>query len=302
MIEKVSSHACAAFLLAAYEVCLFASLSWAQGNSTLVFHKTLGSYSIDAYQASDTVSGAFLTLNVTATSGATRSLVLDRRIHKIKNVFVYEQSRVVIIGEGSVAEMVTVASLDTLAEIDRFQSYETSISPDARFMAFEKFFPANYPGSPSLYLVYDVTVSPAANRMVNTGSDADAGWVLYPDQNRQQMTYDVSSSDDITSHLLRSPLTWIDNAHLAFIDYSARQTKAVLVTLGSGIASPLVFQQVLDVHSIVDEAALEPTITPASIIFADSIEAGAITSGSVELIIHLRTLREIKVTTVSVQF
>ena len=282
-------------------VLFLAPILAAQGTGTLVFHKAVDGYSIDAYDANYGVSEPFLTLRITPPSGPVHSMTLDRRSRKVTDVFVQGQSRAIVTINSSVAQIVTIVDLASWTELDKFLCYEASVSPDSHMVAFKKFFPSNHPVGPALYLAYDVTLSPAANRMSATESEADAGWAFYPDQNRQQLTYDLSLFNATNQHLLRSPLTWIDNSHLAFIDYSNEKTNAVMVNLMSGVASPVVSTQLLDESALVNVAALRGKIKAAEIIFADAIE-GHVNCGAVDLIIHLRPLPEMTASTVTVQF
>jgi len=180
--------------------------------------------------------------------------------------------------------------IDPAAErpIDEFMVHSRSLSPDRRYMAFERGIPNGAAIADSVCLVYDAEQPPIANSM-----DAELGifrgLAVYPRENRQtQRYYAADSSRD--AHRFVSPMTWISSTQFAFVDLFQNRASVVLVDVTSGLRAPRMTETPVDAETVVDEATLPRYLTPASALFISSIQMMS-TDQQVTLRLHLRPER-----------
>jgi hypothetical protein len=192
-------------------------------------------------------------------------------------IFLPVPDRLVIIG----GEQVAIADPTTATVVDHFWTHEgetVAASPTAQWIAFLPPAP-RWRDESSIYLIYDVRWLPAANRMPNQYSAPDwgpmdandyvAGWAVYPLSNSHAKLYrrsfitrePGSPRSDIMDygpfHTVESPLLWISDTQLAFIDHVNHVSRMVIVDVSAGVERPRVTEHEIDVSSIVDSSRLQ---------------------------------------------
>ena len=117
---------------------------------------------------------------------------------------------------------VVVVDLRSRKIIDKFYCYAPALSPDKRFLAYIKFFPAHFvQGASDVYLVYDFQKSPAENRTMGVSMNdiQNVGQPIYPRESKNQ-TGDNTDRPDSEIHMLESgALFWApEQDRLVFAD------------------------------------------------------------------------------------
>lgn len=112
-----------------------------------------------------------------------RDILLPSDLVQVASARLFHEDRVVIDGmvNADVWKSVIV-DLKNNEVIDSFLCYSPAVSPNGRYIAFIKFFPAHgISSAEDRYMIYDVASSPAANRPPNIKSHpAVVGRVVYP--------------------------------------------------------------------------------------------------------------------------
>ncbi|MFZ5548841.1 MAG: hypothetical protein ACOZJX_09120 [Pseudomonadota bacterium] len=160
------------------------------------------------------------------------------QIHRIR----IGNDRVIVSGwmNGALATCVAAFDLKSGGLVDKFWGYAPSISPDARFIAFVKFFPSHgVERWEDQYRLYDLLKSPQENRLpLLADSDSavgnqqvEVGQVLYPlrlkEANRRW--YDIREGDQ---HQRAAHFGWSKNSReVAILDTYQGRVTAVLVSV-----------------------------------------------------------------------
>jgi len=140
-------------------------------------------------------------------------------------------------GAGSEIAVVDVASAKLL---DRFVCYLPSISPDGRYIAFIKFYPAHFTeGADDHYMLYDLARSAEGNRPAGVpAEDWDTvGFCLYPIGVGNQSADNLRRPEG-TRHMSRSGFFWSAHGQVAFADQVEGEpdVRVLLVTVEDGVA------------------------------------------------------------------
>jgi hypothetical protein len=222
------------------------------------FHAAIGDVSIEATiepTGSSTVALGY-------PGGDVRPL--DKRVlFMVGDALAYGDSRLMLFTRerSHRAAIVNVAS-STI--VDELSFGAAAVSPTGQFIAYDAFVP-RWAEASALYLVYDVSQTPAANRMPKerrrtaVHKSYDHGWPVYPPDNVAGRTYQTPtyairaeaaawSSATVTQPMHRrvSPLTWVGETQLAFVDESAGVLTAVVADVAAGVSRPIVKTRVLD--------------------------------------------------------
>lgn len=273
--------------LVAFTVGSIALASVSNADTLAPFHSTIGGWTIDIVGTPIQSGDLIYTLSATSSAGSHRQVSLDRRNRSIQSVATSAGGGFIVIGESSVATVLTVIPADVNATTDTVLCYDPSVSPNGRFVAFRKFYPNNDEIEASIYLVYDTTLSPAANRMrSNTDPGAvEVGWAVFPTESNVWQSYDSSIFTTDTRHMLHSALTWVGATKFAFLDFSERKTRVVLVDVAGGVNASTAQQRELNEVQLVDRRRIDRTKSPAEYLFADTIAVG---TASNEYVVSLR--------------
>jgi hypothetical protein len=134
-------------------------------------------------------------------------LALPSEVEQVDRVEFVGLNKVALLGHvnGDV-NAVVVVDLRSRKILDKFYCYAPALSPNKRFLAYIKFFPAHFvQGVTDLYLVYDFQKSPVENRTVGVSmSDIqNVGQPIYPPESRNQ-TADNTDRPESDIHMLES--------------------------------------------------------------------------------------------------
>src|SRR5947199_229058 len=96
------------------------------------FHKALNGWTIDG-QSVNTSNPPSIEVVATNQAGNQHRFVLDPSIAAVKDAAVWNNDVVIVVGQGSVATIVSTLSLTTDSQKDMILSYDASVSSDGRF-------------------------------------------------------------------------------------------------------------------------------------------------------------------------
>jgi hypothetical protein len=166
-------------------------------------------------------SNLFLAVNQRGQPG--RELALPNEVTQVDKTEFVAINKVAVLGavNGDVNALVLV-DLHLKKVVDKFYCYAPALSPDKRFLAYIKFFPAHFvQGVSDVYLVYDFRKSPAENRAqgVSTGDIQNVGRPIFPTEAKNQ-TGDNTDRPESEIHMLESgALFWAPKEdRLVFVD------------------------------------------------------------------------------------
>jgi len=238
--------------------------------------------------------------------GRERRAQLPLLIRAIEDVVLSPGGKFILVDKDAGAQHLAIIPVSPQQPNDLIVSYQYAISPDRRFVAFRKHFPRfGFLSDSAVYLAYDTTLSPAANRMEGgwppPGEFSDrVGWAFYPTENRGGSYEPIGD----TRHHLASPLTWADAHRLVFVDYSEGTSRLVLADFSRGVSSSIITERILDTRAIVDTAKVAKDIDPASTIVAESLVPVLLPGGALEVRVLFRVspVTPYKVSDVTVRF
>ena len=149
-------------------------------------------------------------------------VALPAAMEKTKELRTRPNGRVLVLGE-SVGD--TIATVDAERVTAKVHGYGAAISPTARYVAFERFYPRNAPSTlaTAVYEVFDV--------------DNVRTLKVYP--------------DDSTEHVRLSGPVWVDESVVSFVDADGERANVVAVSLADGKVSR-VEVKALDTAALVD--------------------------------------------------
>ena len=135
--------------------------------------------------------------------------------------------------------------------VDDFLCYDPSVSPDGRFIAYEKFFTEHEQplfSQSAVYLVYQTRKSADDNRPKLLGSDGPyaVGFPVYPRENAADRAYKPLLSPASRSiHSRMSHIKWLTATKLTFRDRFKGSISQVTIDIGGGVATPNIASEVL---------------------------------------------------------
>lgn len=173
-------------------------------------------------------------LSVTRNSAATRSVALSDHFEQVNDLHWSPDGRLFIHGMfNSSGDVVAVVNLATLSIDDEFLGYGVAPSPDGRYLAFVRFFPAHgIEGVEHRVRLYDLTESPAQNRPIHSpleGPEFEVGTPIYPvlsDEGKRAN----SGVPDADAYLLVSDFRWSsDSTRFSFgMEHAAHELYVVV--------------------------------------------------------------------------
>jgi hypothetical protein len=128
---------------------------------------------------------------------------------------------------------ITLVDLRSEEVVDKFSRLRDKQSPAGRYIALQRHSPNGAPFYDSVYSVYDLERSPAANRPRGAGS-FNAGQLVYPMANVVAQSYYVSKSER-DAHDLQSEFWWLGDSLVAFADYYDGALALVVIDVEAGI-------------------------------------------------------------------
>jgi hypothetical protein len=191
---------------------------------------------------------------------------------------------------------IVIVDLLSRAVTDRFFHEGASASEDARFILFRQLH-AKYTNDSAVYLVYDMSVGAAANRMNAPSNDLagrlDAGHAVYPEFNRTAQSYEQESG---IYHFSVHDFVWVDAAHAVFVDARSpdddtlpSSLAVVLVDLTNGPSLASVRSADLDLNTLIDPTLLSDALPPSMQVGIEDITLDRVSDG--QFVVHL-TIRK----------
>jgi hypothetical protein len=163
---------------------------------------------------------------------------LPPEIVQVNEIRAGQKNKAVVVGmvNGSVFEVV-VLDTRSISIADSFLAYCPAISPDGRFIAFVKFYPAHFvDGTDDHYLLYDLALTAGENRSANLGiSDhADVGVPIWPTvANRSGDNTGVPQPQQ--HHMTAQAFFWrSDSERYAFADEHGGDLDLIIVSPSHG--------------------------------------------------------------------
>ncbi|MGC4081947.1 MAG: hypothetical protein QM736_07525 [Vicinamibacterales bacterium] len=193
---------------------------------------------------------------------------LDRVHHAVR------ESRLILLAKLD-APYLAVLDPDAARVVDEFWGTRVAVSPSARFIAYNQRVP-RWADASALYLVYDVSLSPTANRMPDpqgniSDGPRDVGRPVYPNENRTRASYETTfysireeNKDSLpppdvldAMHELVSPLTWLSENQFAFVDRVGPEFFVVVIDLSAGVEAAKVRTAKIDTTELIDTSKAE---------------------------------------------
>jgi hypothetical protein len=186
-----------------------------------------------------------LSVDIASESQTSKRIELPSEIVQVNEIRAAHDGKAIVVGmvNGSTFEIVILNTI-SISVADTFFAYSPSISPNGRFIAFVKFYPAHFvDGTDDHCVLYDTFRSASENRLVN-GSLADrtnVGLPVFPRvPNRDGDNTDVPPLQQ--HHLMAQKFFWqSDSARYVFAEtHATGEWSAVLVSLSTGVPSAAV--------------------------------------------------------------
>jgi len=226
--------------------------------------------------------------------GTATEFTIRNETAQVDEIFIVSPSRAIVLG--SVSGTIRVANIVDLTSgsvIDFFYCHFPRVSKDGRYLAYVRFSPHFSPPSEwsYVYLVYDLALSPAENRLRRSEGFDDqvkVGIPVYPLENLQRGVYETTLTTEAEVHLLGSDgLFWLEDNVLAFVDRWRKVNRLVIVDVRSGVRQAKLQIKPIDTMAIVDLAQCgENREDPENLIYIQQIEIPKDRKGYVRLHLH----------------
>jgi hypothetical protein len=236
-------------------VVCWASTSSAQS----LLQKTFPNYTVALLSVSGNADFAFrITWNSSSIVNVTLNDVTGPQNISDIEMVAFGSDRLFIGGHGSHYDNSFVVNSVNGAVVDHFLASGFAISPGSRFVAFKQVLSRSTSVSSYTFLVYDLSVGPAQNRMgaaANSGpfggeNGLAAGRAAYPPENRAQESYTFLGTDPGLYHSPRSDVWWLSDSSLAFADFSNGVLKIVRAAVGADVRNITIQEYPMDPAAI----------------------------------------------------
>ncbi len=173
--------------------------------------------------------------------GVRRSVTLPSEFVQMGSARLFTSDRLVVTGmvNGDVSEVIIVDS--NKAEMhDHFLCYSPTVSPDGRYVAFVKFYPAHGVNSvEDHYSIYDAKLSPEQNRPpLYPHNPAVVGKIVYPNGLSNKPSDNVDLESTSTHRMVSDGFFWDEQSvSVVFADEFHDELSAVVVGINNGVFS-----------------------------------------------------------------
>jgi hypothetical protein len=187
-----------------------------------------------------------------------REFVLENETAQVDEIHVSKHGKLAIFGRVLAnTSMVTIVDTRTWRPIDSFFCFRPAISPDKRFLVFEKVYPAHFQANiSSLYLIYDIKATPEANRNqgIPVENRIDVGRPIFP-PGAQNMPGDNINVPLEKQHMMASnKFYWSkDSSRVMFADSAGGENALISVDISEWPKKLSVHTTPLETDKIVDE-------------------------------------------------
>ena len=221
---------------------------------------------VDVAEEWDPIAAQYKPLVRLVEQGRDVRVTLSSWTKRVERSSVYG-GRVLLIGMSSVAESLSVVSRSSGALEDEFLAYKTSVSPNGRYVAFERFWQPHGPNVSPVVMLYDLEATARGNRVEDVrGLNAlqYVGRPIYPIDQVHLREYQNPPRSDSRPRRL-SQLFWLDEELLAFISYVPGQSQLVVVSGRPHLSQPQHESYPLDHNSVINLRALGHGDDPAKL-------------------------------------
>jgi hypothetical protein len=189
--------------------------------------------------------------------GTKRRLVLENETAQIDDLRLAEGHKLVIFGRVLAnTSIVTIIDILSGKEVDSFFCFKPNLSPDGRFIVFEKVYPAHFtPGTSAQYLIYEIEVGSERNRRSGIPIDnrIDVGQPVFPSDAQNKPGDNINVPHDEQHTRVSTEFFWSkDSSLVMFLDRAQGTNSLVLVDVSGWPQAPGIRTVPLETARIVD--------------------------------------------------
>ncbi|MDP9268873.1 MAG: hypothetical protein M3P27_11200 [Acidobacteriota bacterium] len=204
-------------------------------------------------------AGRRFRLLVSGVSKQPRSLTLANETAQIDSVYLVDASLTIIVGRVLAnTSIVTLIENDTGSIRDSFYCFWPAVSDDRRYVAYVKVFPAHFvEGETSEYLLYDVKLTPRANRIqpaVLLSDHINVGRPIYPPGSVNRPGDNTLVAEAERHEIVANGLYWLPVENLAFVDRVDGGLFLVVADLSAHTSAAKIAVTPVQIEAIVDPA------------------------------------------------
>jgi hypothetical protein len=206
-------------------------------------------------------------------------------VYRIDEVCPLPDGRLVVFdGSGATEVVVVDPATDS---VDAFVSYWPVISPDQRWIVYQKMYPLHGVRGSSEYLVYDLRKSAAQNRPDgDVSNDTDVGTVIFPPGQKNVSGDNIGVANDLL-HLGTPGFYWAADSHaVLFVDAIADQPKKVILVALDDKGTPTAVEHEITVADLCGAAISIPALPTWRM---DRAEVGAERDGARSIVFDLQS-------------
>lgn len=191
-----------------------------------------------------------------ATKGV-RTLVLENETAQIDAIHLAEGNKLAIFGR-VLANTSLVTLVDTLSgkPNDSFFCFKPTLSPNGRFVAFQKVYPAHFTsGVSAQYLIYDIRATPEENRESGIPIDnrIDVGRPIFPEDAENKPGDNLNVSPEKQHTMASSEFYWSrDGKTVMFVDRAGGSNTLIRIDVSGWPKPARVSTLALETTKIVD--------------------------------------------------
>ena len=187
-------------------------------------------------------------------------IVLDNITSEIQEIR-FAGDQLIVFGSEATqhSSIITIMNPEDGTVIDSMMGFEFTLSGTGRYLSYRKFYPALGSAPPrqsDLVLVYDLSDSPAGNRLRDMavyrgdpiGRLIEVGRPVYPEENIGKTNYRVWVRAKNRRHsIVPKGIFWLEEDRgVVFIDRVSGENNLILVNLSAGIDRPVVYKKWID--------------------------------------------------------
>ena len=176
------------------------------------------------------------------------------------DAFIFQQSRVILFA-GYSTPSVFILDLTSATLADYFIAHRPSVSVDAKYIAFTRTIGrVERIDIGAVYLLYDLTKNPGANRMSNVpfpDPRTRVGIAVFPEWNRDAHSYSATVSEQGLPTLRKSPIVWVAPNAFVFLHQRGIESEPVLIDAETFAAriQPIASEPILGSTAVSESAA-----------------------------------------------
>ena len=231
-------------------------------------------------------------VEITTGARVTKKVTFSNATRRVRTVTrVAQTDRVIVVGDGSAAKVVTILDGGSGAVADSFFVLNASVSPTGRWIAYQHFRRNGDPESGAVYAIYDTHRPAAANRpATQPGATVGVGTPVFPETSRVGRHWDGMTGG--FEHVSMSPIFWTSPDVFAMVDRCGFEAKLITVRLSAG-AGFEIKEAAFDLASLVNTAQLPAGENGSRFLFAESVTPVAGTADA--FVVEFRPMPELKV-------